>query len=240
MSSGFAKNSAEDIAPTQFSLSPEADQSYLDAVNRGDTETAQMLVDDAAEAAGYQRLFYHGTGNGDFYKFGGNGKPMWITENRDYAEIYADRKADYPEDKRVMPLYAKMGNVLDVSGINTSALCFKGDTPSVALNQMARALDVNVQELAKIARKWHADKLRQIINTEQFADLARKKGYDTIKENEFGTITYGVLDPTQLKSAELVTKKHGKVVPLSERFNENKKDIRYSLSAEDEIAPKAG
>ena len=229
-------NHSNEIAPTKYSLS---NTDYMNAVENNDTMTLQTLVDDAANAAGYQRLFYHGTGNGDFYKFKGN-KPMWVTENRDYAEIYADRKADYPEDKRVMPLYAKMGNVLDVSGINTSALCFKGDTPSVALNQMARALDVNVQELAKIARKWHADKLWQIINTEQFADLARKKGYDTIKENEFGTITYGVLDPTQLKSAELVTKKRGKVVPLSERFNENKKDVRYSLSAEDEIAPKAG
>ena len=40
----------------------QRDQSYMDAVNSGDMETAQKLVDEAARAAGYNLAVYHGTG----------------------------------------------------------------------------------------------------------------------------------------------------------------------------------
>ena len=49
---------------TSYSYTPtERDTEYLDAVNRGDTETAQRMVDDAAKEAGYNSpKIYHGTG----------------------------------------------------------------------------------------------------------------------------------------------------------------------------------
>ena len=37
------------------------DTDYLDAVNRGDMETAQKMVDEAAKKAGYTIKAYHGT-----------------------------------------------------------------------------------------------------------------------------------------------------------------------------------
>ena len=39
-----------------------SDQEYLDAVNHGDMETAQRMVDEAAKAAGYSERLYHQTG----------------------------------------------------------------------------------------------------------------------------------------------------------------------------------
>ena len=44
--------------------SRELDTTYLDAVNRGDMGTAQRLVDEAAKANGYDKLFYHGAKKG--------------------------------------------------------------------------------------------------------------------------------------------------------------------------------
>lgn len=52
-----ALNSIEDV---KFS---DRDQSYLDAVDRGDMETAQRMVDEAAKRAGYSVKAYHGTYN---------------------------------------------------------------------------------------------------------------------------------------------------------------------------------
>lgn len=45
------------------------DAEYLDAVKRGDTETAQRLVDEAARAAGYTDKLYHGTKKFGFTEF---------------------------------------------------------------------------------------------------------------------------------------------------------------------------
>lgn len=45
--------------------SRELDTEYLSAVNRGDMETAQKMVDEAAKAAGYTVKAYHGTSRGD-------------------------------------------------------------------------------------------------------------------------------------------------------------------------------
>lgn len=71
------------------------------------------------------------------------------------------------------------------------------------------------------------DKVREIVEA---------CGYDGIKyyngtEGE-GGYSWIALHPEQIKSAEAVTyDNNGKVIPLSERFNEEKKDIRYSVSA---------
>lgn len=54
----------DDIAPVSYSLSEnpqKVDADYIDAVNRGDMETAQRLVDEAAKKAGFPVRLLHGT-----------------------------------------------------------------------------------------------------------------------------------------------------------------------------------
>lgn len=234
--------------PFRYSLS-KADNDYMDAVNRGDTETAQRMVDEAASERGYQKLFYHGTGNGDFTKFKSHGKPMWITENKSYAEIYAKEKSGYTENERIMPLYAKMDNVLDLTSIDTGKLLSEEfyrtpsrsdlDSPSEELHKLADILGEDALDLADMCRGTTYESIWQLINSKKFADMVREKGYDAIKENEFGNITYGVLDATQLKSADAVTYRwKNKVIPLSKRFDTENEDIRYSISTEREPMPK--
>ena len=53
----------------RFSITAEQDKEYMDAVNAGDMEKAQRMVDEAAKAAGYNTEAYHGTTEGVFTVF---------------------------------------------------------------------------------------------------------------------------------------------------------------------------
>jgi hypothetical protein len=64
---------------TRYSLS-ETDKTYLSAVEKGDTETAQRMVDEVAKENGYTVKVYHGTNQFGFTKFEG-------TEGHSYDEI---------------------------------------------------------------------------------------------------------------------------------------------------------
>ncbi len=85
------------IGTAKFSIS---DSDYLDAVNRGDTDSAQMMVDEAAKAAGYTVKAYHGTARSDrvgnvFLPERATSGPMaFFTDSREIAENYARDKAD--------------------------------------------------------------------------------------------------------------------------------------------------
>ena len=84
----------------KFSLSAETDKTYLDAVNRGDTETAQMMVEDVAKELGYAIRAYHGTARGDrvgnvFLPERATSGPMaFFTDDRTIAENYSKSKQD--------------------------------------------------------------------------------------------------------------------------------------------------
>lgn len=84
----------------KYSLSAETDKTYLDAVNRGDTKTAQMMVEDVAKELGYAIRAYHGTARGDrvgnvFLPERATSGPMaFFTDDRTIAENYSKSKQD--------------------------------------------------------------------------------------------------------------------------------------------------
>lgn len=241
---GSADASAKIISQDSDSVKrkfSDRDNSYIDAVKRGDMEVARQIVDEAAEEAGYKKLFYHGTNNGEFTEFNTHGKPTWITENREYAELYSkdEDPKGYRGNEKVMSLYAKMENTLDVTSVYTPQFAFddyKHYEPSSELKRLADFVGEDVSILAKIGKKNSATYVYEVINTKDFADLIKEKGYDSIKQIEYGNVAYGILDPAQLKSADVVTytKKENtifgkkKIIPVSERFDSEDNDIRYS------------
>lgn len=85
----------------QMSVTPESqriDQEYLAAVEAGDMETAQRIVDEAAKKAGYTTgTFIHRT-DSEFNTFLKSKGWTWfntdITADEDYQFIYGDRKID--------------------------------------------------------------------------------------------------------------------------------------------------
>ena len=61
--SEFVKSEFEN-GDTQATYSPSLsaiDEEYLAAINSGDMESAQLMVDEAAKAAGYPERGYHGS-----------------------------------------------------------------------------------------------------------------------------------------------------------------------------------
>ena len=102
------------------------DSDYLAAVDRGDMETAQKMVDEAAEAAGYTIKAYHGTDE-SFTEFditksrSWDGKPdydlpgFYFSANEQEASDYGDAKGYYlsiknPYQGSLYMLAKKMGS----------------------------------------------------------------------------------------------------------------------------------
>jgi hypothetical protein len=199
-------------------VTPEQDKQYLDAVARGDMATAQKMVDDAAKRAGYTvGPVWHGTGDamldgrnanqseGQFNVFkpsriGALGPGIYFAPDKDNAEEYAKRF----RNPRLIRAFLRVKNPL------------KGRTTAEV-----------------------GDKLFSQFPAEDDAGTIRKllaAGYDAVwsdtpQATKFGTVQpeIAVYDPSQIKSADPVTKDDaGNVIPLSQRFNQESPDIRYS------------
>lgn len=74
------------------------DAEYLAAIERGDMETAQRLVDEAARNAGYNETVYHGTKNFGFtvpdVKYSDDSISFFATDTLDAAETYSGEIAE--------------------------------------------------------------------------------------------------------------------------------------------------
>lgn len=91
----------------RYSITPEMDDAYMDAVNSGNMDEAQRLVDEAAKSAGYGYHAYHGTAGKRFYtfkpsenaRFGsykfGKHEVSYFTTARESAETYAENGTLY-------------------------------------------------------------------------------------------------------------------------------------------------
>jgi len=182
-------------------VTPEQDAAYLAAVEAGDTATAQRMVDDAAERAGYDSgELWHGTDElftrfdmqrsgtrnaaTDLGTMAGGG--MSLTPDRKEAQTYGNR---------VMRVYVA--------------------APTYAQVQ-ASPLDVSSEDIARAVTK------------------ARNENPDlnvVVLQKWMGGTEVVVFRPEQIKLADPVTRDDaGRVIPLSERFNPQSNDIRFSRS----------
>ena len=195
--------------------SPDAE--YMSAVERGDMETAQRMVDEAAKKAGYHRLFYHGAKKGGGFTVFRDWS--YFTENKAYAERYSDReksgslytvyvKLDKPFDTRKAAdrkLFNQIRNEYGLSPIQDSGLPDWTDGYDISDYIDENDLDYNG------------------IILDEGGDMVDGK---PVSRGE----SYVVRKSAQIKSADPVTyDDNGNVIPLSERFNEKKSDIRYAI-----------
>lgn len=237
------QNSAEDASGKHSLMDiPAMDSEYYAAVESGNMQEAQRLVDEAAKAAGYDSpKLYHGTP----LKMQSASKGKLTTE--EYAEL--DEKYDdklfpfvvfnternhsklsyaatsrraaenfaYPKPGTVFGLYAKFENPLVVNEHIFDKVPFYYEVPTPS-----------------VMRKAGVSK--ETLSTEEIAHWAKANGYDGLiveGVREGGgeyTDDYIVFSSNQLKSADpVVYDDKGNVIPLSERFNPDNTDIRYSL-----------
>ena len=223
---------------TQYSVDSETDAEYMDAVGNGDMETAQRMVDEAAKKAGYDIKAYHST-NAKFTKFD---KEKQGTNFNNYLHFgsgfYFGPTVEETKKygKNTMSVYLSGDRLLNVGKPVENEKAYQylidngyhpGDARFV-MNYGDRFINALYDTLL--------DKYSQGGANIQVQNLLREFGYDGIDavygvNNDKGQVV--VFEPTQVKSADPITyDDNGNVIPLSERFNTNNDDIRYS--AEDD------
>lgn len=253
-------NDAASENDLRFSISNKYDDAYMDAVNSGNMEEAQRLVDEAAKEAGYEPVrMYHGTLSEPFTKFKNPsenekmGMPLgfiYVTKDEGYAigySVYGEPFTEEYEEGFVLEGYINIKNTLNL-GKNVDGFTyynFNEDLENSKELQDKNATD----EFRKVAKKvkmspselleycgfeFIPSSVWRVVNSEKYANLVREMGYDSIHTKEYGADSYGLLEPEQFKSADLVTyAEDGSVIPLSERFDPTNNDIRYSLPTQD-------
>ena len=254
-----------------------SDTAYLSAVEKGDIQAAQRMVDEAAKAAGVVNVgkpLYHGgnkiktsfapgatrSGIGLAYltdkkqvawKYalgGGINQEMSLADYRrqqlkklpsreptvqklyvvgDVADFssYQDR----PSASQLIEMFGerKMSNILEDYSSRYRDELDRGDSVESTLQGALEEggfvredtdATAGVPELQFLAASGLLDSYLKKIGKNVVA-------YDDV---EAGGKTYVVFDPTQIKSAEPITRDDaGNVIPLSQRFKATSEDIRY-------------
>lgn len=203
------------------------DAEYMDAVEAGDMETAQRLVDEAAQAAGYTiGPVYHGTYEPGITVFEpGRASAMYFTDDINYASDYGDNL------HRVF----LRGNVGDLTDPQSDAYKLAVDTfneaggwssnDDVMEGRTSPDFDPKTENTWEILDNPDTD----------IGGVLIEAGYTVLKLQERGAVegeeditSYAVFEPSQIKSADPVTRDaDGNVIPLSERFNAGKDSILY-------------
>ena len=198
------------------SMPKVSDSEYMAAVNRGDMEAAQRMVDMAAKNAGYTTRGYHGSWN-DFSVVDGW---LWLARDKSVAKGYGtfydvhDSKKPYDE-YGVYSMRYNLGNNLNVYADGASW----GELP------------VTEDEYPGV----YVDEETGAITTNAMAEWAELNGYDSITFENVDDGGYTTVDVVfnpnrDAKSADPVTyDDSGKVIPLSERFRAENPDIRYAM-----------
>jgi len=209
--------------------SRKTDAEYLSAVERGDTDAAQRMVDEAAREAGYTIKAYHGTPNGTFNVFR---EWSYFTESKKYADVYQNQGASsngYKQtasNPKTYSVYLDPKNVFDTRTERDRR---------IFQNEFYRQWGNGAPLSERGLPDWtDGDDLIEFFDDKGY-------DYDAFYLDEGGTGGYGdkvedrgvsiiVKDSAQVKSADPVTyDDNGNVIPLSRRFDREKKDIRFSL-----------
>jgi hypothetical protein len=216
-----------------FSISPAQDKEYLAAVEAGDMETSQEMVDEAAKNAGYDvGPVYHGsprTGKFTIFdsskgkSFGGvNNIGVWFTSAKGQAAKFAEYykldgdKILGTESGEVFSTYLKTGRVWEAGSLENFFRVVLGRSGK---DQLGEIKPEDVPTLREYFRNSGVDAVR-IEDTKRDA-----------LDGDFDTgVYYLTFNPNQIKSADPVTyDESGNVVLLSERFNEKDDRISFSL-----------
>lgn len=201
------KSTQTRAGPVQPSLperpvTPEMDRAYMDAVERGDMDTAQRMVDEAAKSAGYKQEAWHGTNAGPFQEFdmrrAGEATGGYLPVRGMFFSTNENYDAQFPEGeipKRKMHVRIALKN------------------PLIA------------KTYSELDRKLGDDFDQR---PDEGVTRLRELGHDGIILGGGDEII--AVNPSQIKSADPVTRDdQGNVIPLSERFNPKTPDIRFSL-----------
>lgn len=217
----------------RFSLT-RANDEYMKAVESGNVEEQQRLVDEAAENAGYNVRAWHGTKN-RFTKF-----RLPIDElgvhfgTKSQARTFAGRGKNAVMQNDILSVHnpIKLGRDLGswypgnvARELYDNGILSKEETESILFTDDKRY------------RRQDSTAVKML------RELLTQKGYDAIIypnyfEGKTVKDSYLIWDEENVKSADPITyDDSGNVIPLTEGFDSGNRDIRYSLvkSAQSEL-----
>ena len=215
------------------------------------------MVRESAEAAGYTKHAYHGTPNTEFTVFDKGrvgkgtdqyGAGFYFATNEDAASRYGTR---------VIDSYLNISKPINIGNATNLLAYDKSFTQKQAYEIIKRLPDIYDAENSPLgdyfeeywdggAKDWMIRELAKSNNTigdldsGLFRDYPNElheavrdvTGYDGIEVNVKGGKFYVAWFDNQMKSADPVTyDAKGNVIPLSERFDKSKNDIRYELDS---------
>ena len=210
----------EAISETIKKTNNKNDAKYIGYIATNKLDFATKMVEAAARANGYVYSGYHGTKAKPFTVFKPSVTGVYLATNRQLAEDFATGWRG--EKGTVYNLVAKIDNPFIVNEHTKTGVPFYFNipTPSEMKNSGITS---------------------ETVSTEEIAHWARDNGYDGviidgIREGaDVFTTDIIVFEANQIKSADPITyDDNGDIIPLSQRFNEDESDIRFSYTPADE------
>jgi hypothetical protein len=197
--SDLVRNAQDEEARTD-GIKADTDNPYMAAVESGDMEAAQAMVDGAARNAGYSiGPLWHSTG-GEFHEF-----HPWSHFGTKRA---AEERSVETKGGRLVGVYLKRGKGLRLR-----------DIPRHTPDAMARLLWEKGIDVAG-SPSW--DTLSAALYGSGYTHI-----YYTNKLEDAGQTSYIVPHSSQVKSTAPATYDQGKLIPLEKRFDNSNPDIRY-------------
>ena len=217
------------------------DSDYMAAVERGDMETAQEMVDEAAKKAGYNSpVLYHGSPSFGFTQ-------IYTKKSNDHISFFA---TDSMQTAGTYSGTSTVRNIGDTSESSLGMYQFYANTDGM-VEFDAKGAESNHIALGQAEKDYndfvYGSSWYSFATAKQLAKYAKQKGYtgviiknvvDAANPQSRKTLSpanvYIFFSPqSQLKSADPVTyDDNGNVIPLSERFQTTSPDIRYSITPE--------
>lgn len=202
----------------RYSSRTALDSEYLNLAQNPEEnrEALSRMVENAAKEAGYTRLFFHGSKKGGGFTVFRDWQ--YFTENREYAKRYANRE----NPGSLYETYVKMENPFDTRIPEVRELFEQarqeygmGELQENGLPDWTDGYDI-------------ADYIDE--NDLPYDGIILDEGGDMVNGKPVSRgLSYVIRDSSQVKSADAVTyDDNGNVIPLSQRFDMGKEDIRYS------------
>jgi len=241
-----AQGMVEEAGMSLSKVTPAQDAEYLAAVESGNLEKAQKMVDDAAKAAGYRvGPVWHGTLT-DFTTFelddtrardsGFLGRAFYFTRSEGMAESFGPRvvaaflKADNPFDVRTATIDEVISLVQASRKIKGLPPLDEGKIDGIRQDWQTLVTRDNWIQFDGPTPIQREVFIKSLGDT---SAMAKAAGYDSVIGASEQAVA--VFEPSQIKSADPVTRDaSGNIIPLSQRFNEESNNINFSLSKGDQ------
>lgn len=235
-----------------------SDQEYMDAVNSGNTEEQQRMVDEAARAAGYTIRAYHGSPHTDISIFDINragentgvygDRAIWFTDSERFADDMSYQQLEGSSAFRsrrgskgkVYDTYLRINNPFDIQNMTPAMRDLLWE---MNLSKL-RSMGMSPENSSMGNREYFFETVDAALEAgnDQYVkfyvdySMLQEAGYDAIIARLFtnnkrdNSVEYGVFSPEQIKSADPVTyDQTGNVVPLSQRFNPDRQEIQFQM-----------